>query len=305
MDTVVVVGSFENEPDIEIECQRVYAWRNWNVSHLEEIRDRLFAMWDEKSFAFCWLETEDVYPLDPIFIEEKKPQKLSLNDDKGKSVAIEEEIEIDEERFQPDLQQAMMVSHFETTLPQGEPSRIHEEEEEEEELVDYKPFPNLEITPTKVIPDSAAIENVDDEATSADIVVESIVEFDIDVVDDDNAKDVFDKSTMIVIIVNQTPMVVAATISKEEILEDLFDKIIGVIAERVVAEESERPSIIFGLEGIGGNLKAAVGLSEKVPTQDEKEAKEKVIAKTFEKGKVVASKKEAPEKEITYALVAY
>lgn len=43
-------------------------------------------MWDEEMFALSWIETKDVYQdLDPLFIEEKKMEKLSIKT-KGKVV---------------------------------------------------------------------------------------------------------------------------------------------------------------------------------------------------------------------------
>lgn len=46
-----VVGSFSNEPDIDVQYERVYFWRNLRVSHLSKIKDKLDEMWDEKVFA--------------------------------------------------------------------------------------------------------------------------------------------------------------------------------------------------------------------------------------------------------------
>lgn len=59
-------------------------------------------MGDEEIFALHWLETDDVYQaLDPIYIEEKMSQKLSLQSDKSKGVVEEEaeQVEVDESRF--------------------------------------------------------------------------------------------------------------------------------------------------------------------------------------------------------------
>lgn len=89
MGTDEVVGNFTNESDVEAECERVYTWRNWRVSHLEEIKEKLDMMWDEELFALKWLEADDIYQaLDLVFIEEKRVQKLSLKTNKGKEVAI-------------------------------------------------------------------------------------------------------------------------------------------------------------------------------------------------------------------------
>lgn len=63
-----------------------------------------------------------------------------------------------------------MVCQFETSLCQGEPSRINEVLVEEEELVDYEHSPNHEVTPIEVIPESANVEKVDDDATSSEMV---------------------------------------------------------------------------------------------------------------------------------------
>lgn len=54
LDTTEVVSSFENEPDVEAECERVHQWRNWRL-HLEEIRDRLSPMSEEEKIALQWL----------------------------------------------------------------------------------------------------------------------------------------------------------------------------------------------------------------------------------------------------------
>lgn len=46
-----VVGSFVNESNVETECKCVHTWRNWRASHLEEIKNKLPEMWDEKLFS--------------------------------------------------------------------------------------------------------------------------------------------------------------------------------------------------------------------------------------------------------------
>lgn len=106
---------------------------------------KLDSMWDEEAFALKWLETEDIYEaLNLSFIEEKRLQKMSTKD-KGNVVVVDEgeeedEVEVaNEERFQQDLLQATMISGFETSLPEGEPSkRAKEEEVYEEQLMDYE-----------------------------------------------------------------------------------------------------------------------------------------------------------------------
>lgn len=101
---------------------------------------------EKEEFVLQWLNTEDVYEaLNPNFIEEFRMLKMSSKD-KGKVVLIEneeEEVCVNEERFQRDLIAAKMMSTLETRLPEGEPSTRREEGMDaedrlyEEELVDY------------------------------------------------------------------------------------------------------------------------------------------------------------------------
>lgn len=58
-----VVGSFVNEPDVEVEYERVYSWRNWRISHLKEIKAKLDEMWDEEIFGLKCLKADSIYKL--------------------------------------------------------------------------------------------------------------------------------------------------------------------------------------------------------------------------------------------------
>lgn len=89
MGTNEIVGSFTNEQDVEVECKRIYTWRNWRVSHLVEIKNKLSEMWDEDLFVLQWLNANDIYQaLDPSFIEEVRSHKLSIRGVKGKGVVF-------------------------------------------------------------------------------------------------------------------------------------------------------------------------------------------------------------------------
>lgn len=126
-------------------------------------------MWDEEIFSLQWLEAESVYQvLNPTYIEEKREQKLSLKTNKGREIIVEEEKISNEERFKVDLQQAMMISKFETTLAEGESSRIPEEEtNQEEQLVDYEPSPEHVVTPTVILPSDDDGDDVEEIALSS------------------------------------------------------------------------------------------------------------------------------------------
>lgn len=105
---------------------------------------------EEENFVLNWLNTEDIYEaLNPSFIEEIRLKKMSSSfKDKGKGIMVdeEEEMDVNEEQFQRDLQQAKMISRLQTTLPEGEPSTRDgvdiEDGNFEEELVDFEPPPS-------------------------------------------------------------------------------------------------------------------------------------------------------------------
>lgn len=70
MPTEEVVGSFSNEPDLDIEFDGVYSWRNWRVTKLDELKSKINIMDAKEVFSLQWLNTEDLYEaLNPNFIE--------------------------------------------------------------------------------------------------------------------------------------------------------------------------------------------------------------------------------------------
>lgn len=171
MPTDKVVGSFFNESDLEVDYERLCSWRNWRISHIEELKSRLNTKWDE-AFSLKWLEKNDIYEaLNLNFIEERRLQKMSLQEKKkSKVVAVEEgedeEEAVIEESFQADILQATMISKLETTLPEGESSRRAKEEEVyKEQLMDYELTPPC--TPTVILSDV----EVDDENIVSGMVV--------------------------------------------------------------------------------------------------------------------------------------
>lgn len=75
-----------------------------------------------------------------------------------------------------------MVSWFEMTLPQGELSKVHDDEDEEQ-LVDYEPSLALEVTHTKIIPETANDDENDDATSKSTDVVENLSANVVDYVD--------------------------------------------------------------------------------------------------------------------------
>lgn len=134
-----------------------------------------------------------------------------------------------------------MDSRFETTLFEGESSRRIEEVEEQ--LVDYEPSLVPYITPTKIIRESAIAKDINDDATSADLVAKNVNE------------DAFTTTT-------------ADSADLEEWEDVAYE-----------AEVVERPSLLLGLEAIGENLEVPIDLSEKVPNQSEKDVPGKASEK--------------------------
>lgn len=121
-------------------------------SHLAKIRDSLTHMSNKKLFALSWLEMEDVYQaLDPLFIQAKRIEKLSLKA-KGKVVIENDELVANDDWDDDNMQLAKMIFSSGMTLPHGESLKVQEreQEEEQEELVDYEPSPS--VTHTNVMP---------------------------------------------------------------------------------------------------------------------------------------------------------
>lgn len=126
-----------------------------------------------KSFLHYSGWTHDIYQsLDPVFIEDRRSYKLWLKNDKGKGIAVAEGDQVDEDKFQYDLQEAIRISWFETTLPQGKPSKANDEEvvEEEEELVEYDPSLNPTVTLTHIIPNHVVVEDLDYEDNDDEVL---------------------------------------------------------------------------------------------------------------------------------------
>lgn len=61
MVTEEVIENFEPNTQTYEERSRVMLWRNWRVSSLDIIKERMEEMWEEEEWALNWLDTDDIY----------------------------------------------------------------------------------------------------------------------------------------------------------------------------------------------------------------------------------------------------
>lgn len=88
-----------------------------------------------------------------------------------------------------------------------------------------------------------------------------------------------------------------ATISYEKIIEEVFDAIFEMIAEKVYVDDLDS-LVVIGFEDVGGNMEAPIGLPDKVSAHDG-------VKKAFEKERTIEKEALGKELEFLSTLVAY
>lgn len=123
METDEVIGCFYPDPQIDAERDRVMAWRNWRVSLMEIIKERMDEMQDEEEWALNQLDTNDIiHALNPFFIKSIHIKKRTQCLEKIKEKVVEQGLsvkEVIEAEFRKNLKETLKHFIVETYQPQG------------------------------------------------------------------------------------------------------------------------------------------------------------------------------------------